>query len=512
MVVDPTRNVLERVSPDWPRADAFRWLSLCEQVARRGRPEVLEDFAPLLLLATPADSSDSFDERVAITVLLTDRVESVADIEAAARVFGIDPQHAFDWAQGRTVWPPHAAIRLVEALNENHTIRSSLHSQKEQLSDVSGDLIATFDELNLLHRLTEQLSLDHSTRELCLETVEWLAEVTPADGIVARWLPTDSTEEATFSAGRVPLPSEELNLFFDRLGPEAKRRSLVLNRDRTSSPTWCYPTVREVVVAPIRSGTEVVGWLAALNHCTGPKNAFGSVESSLLSSVASILGVHCGNRQLFHEQQTLFEGAVKAFSSALDAKDPYTCGHSDRVARIAVRLAQQMDVDQQDLNRLYLGGLLHDIGKIGIDDDVLSKPGKLTTEEFDHIKTHPELGERILEGVPQLKSVLAIVRHHHENWDGRGYPDGLMADATPLLARITAVADAIDAMAGDRPYRKGMPLENVEDILRDGAGRQWDPHVVDAYFSVCDDVREIIQVERDPHDLDVGRWETKSVS
>lgn len=531
VVVDPAQNVLERVSPDWPRADAFRWLMLCEQVSRRGRPEVLEDFAPLLLLATPLNPNEPLDNRVAITVLLTGRVDSVADIKAAARVFGIDPKHACDWSQGRTAWPPHAAIRLAESLLENHTLRHSLQSKKKQLTGVSGDLIATFEELNLLHRLTERLSLDHSTHEICAETIEWLAEVTPADGIVARWFSTDLPEEAspeaiansiekTLSAGRLPIEPEELNLFFDRLGPEAQRRSLVLNRDRTSSPTWCYPSIREVVVAPILAGTQVVGWLAAFNHRSGTTSrpydltggTFGSVESSLLSSVASILGVHCGNRQLFHEQETLFEGTVKAFSSALDAKDPYTCGHSDRVARISVRLAQQMGIDQKDLNRLYLGGLLHDIGKIGINDHVLSKPGKLTPEEFDQIKTHPELGERILEGIPQLKSVLAIVRHHHESWDGHGYPDGLMADATPLLARIAAVADALDAMAGDRPYRKGMPIEKVEGILRDGAGQQWDPRVVEAYFTVRDDVRAIIQLERDPHGLDVGRWEVNCVS
>ncbi len=530
VLVDPTRNVLERVSPDWPRADAFRWLLLCEQVARSGRPEVLEDFAPLLLLATPLNPGESTDERVAITVLLTDRVESITDIEAAARVFGIDPQHAYEWSKGRTVWSPHTAIRLAEAIVENHAVHQSLGVQKKQLSDVSSNLIATFEELNLLHRLTEQLSLDHSTHKLCAETVKWLTEVILADGIVAYWLPSNLPEGAsdeavahagaeTLSAGRVPLEAEEMDAFFDRLGPEARRRSLVLNRDRTSSPTWCYPSVREVVVAPIQSGTRVVGWLAAFNHRSPASNrshdlankTFGSIESSLLSSVAAILGVHHGNRELFHEQQTLFEGSVKAFSSALDAKDPYTCGHSDRVARIAVRIAQQMNVSEEDLNVLYLGGLLHDIGKIGIDDNVLSKPGSLTAEEYDQIKTHPELGERILEGVPQLKSVLAIVRHHHESWDGNGYPDRLATDATPLLARITAVADSIDAMGGDRPYRKGMPIEKVEEILRDGSGRQWDPAVIDAYFAIRDDIRAITQLERDPLNLDVRRWEAECV-
>ncbi|TWT99780.1 Cyclic di-GMP phosphodiesterase response regulator RpfG [Botrimarina colliarenosi] len=192
--------------------------------------------------------------------------------------------------------------------------------------------------------------------------------------------------------------------------------------------------------------------------------------------------------------------------SAIDAKDRYTCGHSDRVARIAVRLAQEMGCEGEALNALYVGGLLHDIGKIGVDDAVLRKSGALTADEYDQIKLHPTLGEQILHGVPGLEPVLPIVRHHHESWDGSGYPDGLALEEIPALARIAAIADAIDAMGSDRPYRKGMPLEDVESTLREGAGKQWDPAVVASYFAARDDIRAIGRVEREPMALDVGHW------
>jgi HD-GYP domain-containing protein (c-di-GMP phosphodiesterase class II) len=160
----------------------------------------------------------------------------------------------------------------------------------------------------------------------------------------------------------------------------------------------------------------------------------------------------------------------------------------------------------EELNTIYLSGLLHDIGKIGIDDNVLRKPSALTPAEYEHIKTHPELGCRILEGVKQLDKVMPVVRHHHEAWNGTGYPAGLKAEETPFLARVVAVADSIDAMSSDRPYRKGMPDEKLDAILRDGSGKQWDPKIIEAAFQVRDELRAIGQEDRHPLALDVGNW------
>jgi putative nucleotidyltransferase with HDIG domain len=193
-------------------------------------------------------------------------------------------------------------------------------------------------------------------------------------------------------------------------------------------------------------------------------------------------------------------------TSAIDAKDPYTCGHSDRVARIAVRLARELRCSSMMLNTLYMAGLLHDIGKIGIDDNVLRKPGRLTDAEYEHIKLHPELGYKILADLKQLHEVLPVVLHHHEQWDGGGYPKRLAGEDTPFLARITAVADAFDAMTSDRPYRKGMSIEKVEQIFRDGAGKHWDPVVIEAYFRCHNDIVEISRRERANLSLDVEQW------
>ena len=193
----------------------------------------------------------------------------------------------------------------------------------------------------------------------------------------------------------------------------------------------------------------------------------------------------------------MLAGIVRALTSAIDAKDPYTCGHSDRVARVAVRLAEELGCDAKTLNTLYLAGLLHDIGKIGVNDAVLHKAGKLSDDEYAHIKQHVNIGHRILNDLAKLEDVLPVVLHHHESWDGGGYPHRLATQRIPLPARIVAVADAFDAMSSDRPYRKGMPDEKVEEILRAGAGQQWDPEVVDAFFRVREDIRRICREGND---------------
>ncbi len=249
---------------------------------------------------------------------------------------------------------------------------------------------------------------------------------------------------------------------------------------------------------PLVEGEHLFGWLAVFGQRT--IGEFGSSEASLLTSVGALLGIHCGNLALYREQSEMLGGIVRALTSAIDAKDPYTHGHSDRVARIAVALAAELGCSRQQLDTIYLSGLLHDVGKIGIDDQVLRKQGRLTDAEFEHIKLHTDIGYRILRDLKQLGEVLPVVRHHHENWDGSGYPQALKGEQIPQLARIVSVADAFDAMSSDRPYRNGMPDERLDAILRGGAGQQWDSRVIDAFFRIRDKIRRIAArpEEREP--------------
>jgi HD-GYP domain-containing protein (c-di-GMP phosphodiesterase class II) len=506
--------------------DLYKQISTCEQVAERGVPEILDEVSPLLMLAVPLPSGTPGSIMVAVGTFLTERIESELQITAAATAFGVEVGHAFRWAQTQSPWPPQAIQEVSAAIFEKMSMQQSTAQMKRQLADISSHLLMTFEEITLLHRLTEHLSISQSVTDICEMSVNWLNDVIPARS-VAIWFSSfehlqsqhaqGDNKPVLIANGNCPLEEKDFEQFIDRLGPRVATEPVVLNRGATGSPTWFYPDVREIISVPIREGNRHFGWMVALNHTgdgdvTNSEAEFGTVEACLMASVATILGIHCGNIALYHEQSEFFSSVVRALTSAIDAKDPYTCGHSDRVARLSVCLAREVGCSTEDLNTIYLSGLLHDIGKIGIDDNVLRKPGPLTPTEFEHIKTHPDLGCRILEGVKQLDMVLPVVRHHHEAWNGAGYPAGLKGEETPLLARIVAVADSIDAMSSDRPYRKGIVDEKLDAILRDGAGKQWDSMVIDAAFHVRDELRRIGKDERRPLSLDVTDWQADAAA
>ena len=177
---------------------------------------------------------------------------------------------------------------------------------------------------------------------------------------------------------------------------------------------------------------------------------------------------------------------ILSLASAVEAKDTYTRGHSDRVADYSLKIATELGFSQEEQRNLYFSGLIHDIGKIGIPDSVLTKPGPLTVEEYDTLKTHTAQGVKICEMLKSLSLSLPIILSHHERWDGRGYPEGLKGEETPLEARIVAVADGYDAMTSDRAYRDKMPITKVVEILKDGGGTQWDGEIIKIFLKVMD--------------------------
>lgn len=190
-------------------------------------------------------------------------------------------------------------------------------------------------------------------------------------------------------------------------------------------------------------------------------------------------------RRLFDEQEQAYLGTLQALAKALEAKDAYTASHSGRVSRYSVRLGRRVGLPADQLALLKQGALVHDIGKIGIPDAILNKPSALTDEEYDIMRTHPELTSAIMRPLKRFKAFADIARWHHERWDGNGYPDGLAGEEIPLLARIVALADTWDAMTGDRVYRQGMPEAKALAILeRERDSGQWDPHLVDLFVAM----------------------------
>jgi putative nucleotidyltransferase with HDIG domain len=185
-------------------------------------------------------------------------------------------------------------------------------------------------------------------------------------------------------------------------------------------------------------------------------------------------------QKLIGDQHGILHTSIQMMAQAVDIKDPYTSGHSQRVSRYAVRLGRALGLSEEEVERIRIGGFLHDIGKIGISGRVIRKPGKLTVEEKALMNHHSSVSADIIEGLKILSESTKMVRHHHEHRDGSGYPDGLKGEEIPLGSRIILVADAFDALTTDRPYRKGRPRDQAVAVIRENAGPQFDPAVVDA--------------------------------
>jgi len=187
------------------------------------------------------------------------------------------------------------------------------------------------------------------------------------------------------------------------------------------------------------------------------------------------------------ENRQLFLGTVKALAAAIDGKDPYTRGHSERVSRVSVAIAQRLDLPEDECEKIRVSALLHDVGKIGIDDSILKKPAALTDKEYEIMKQHPQKGYKILSQIPAIKDFLPGMYMHHEMINGEGYPQGLAGDEIPLMGRIVAVADTFDAMTTDRPYQRAVKFEEAVERIQGFVGTRYDARVVAAFTEACND-------------------------
>ena len=236
----------------------------------------------------------------------------------------------------------------------------------------------------------------------------------------------------------------------------------------------------DVVAAPVAHDDGCVAVLLAGNRHAGQPEVTGG-DAKFLGAVADLLGVFHENLCRFAEQRAMSLGTVRALANAIDAKDAYTRGHSERVALLAAQLAAATGADAATVERYRIAGLIHDVGKIGVPEAVLTKPGRLTDEEFRAIQRHPTIGVHILQDVPAVVDVLAGVLHHHERYDGRGYPARLAGDTIPHIARVLALADTFDAMSSTRSYRSALPRDQVLAEIVGHAGSQFDPDLAAAF-------------------------------
>lgn len=319
----------------------------------------------------------------------------------------------------------------------------------------------------LLHTLTQATG---STRSI-QATVQAAAEAISADA--AFWY--------SRSAGRtlaIAGPQE--------LDPEwsARFAKSVLDRmppaDEMCVWTNPHPTPDEPTAAVLCRSPRTHGCIVGLSFTPGRVFDDGDVKVARFTLKMLLTQRTQAQAGIKH----LLAGLLQSLTTIIDAKDPYTAGHSERVARIATLIAKQMDLPTDQVGDVYLAGLLHDVGNIGVRDELLQKPGKLTREEMEEVQQHPLIGDRIVASIKPFDRLRAAVRHHHERFDGGGYPDKLAKDEIPLIARILCLADACDAMMSARRYRPARTPVEIDGVFTREAGRQFDPIVVRAFMAV----------------------------
>jgi HD-GYP domain-containing protein (c-di-GMP phosphodiesterase class II) len=237
---------------------------------------------------------------------------------------------------------------------------------------------------------------------------------------------------------------------------------------------------RNIICVPVKVKKKIIGVLEAINK--KGKKGFDKEDLSLLTSLADQVAIALDNSRLYQELEEMFFQTADSLADAIEQRDPYTGGHTQRVTLYSQAIAKYLQLKPLERKWLKITSVLHDIGKIGIEDHILKKPTRLSPKEFDLIKHHSDIGAKIIGHIRQLKEIVPGVKYHHEQINGKGYPDGLRGKDIPILAKIVAVADTYDAMTTDRPYRKAMEKEAAIEELKRCSGTQLDKEVVEAFI------------------------------
>lgn len=400
----------------------------------------------------------------------------------------------------------------------------------EQIEKVGTELAQTYEELVLLHKLGTNMRVTEDDANFLQMACDNLTEIVLVEGIaVLVEKSVDGEQRLVLAAGSglIDIDDHTAALLHSRLAVELDSgKEALLDSEVGSAFKYDWPeNIDNILAVPlcgkekgearssgeVLSGTSMMGLMVAINRIDKPD--FDSIDINLFNSVASSCAVFIENGRLFSDLKDLFIGSLKALTSSIDAKDQYTRGHSERVAIIshwiAERLSEQEPLDPEQIHRVYLAGLLHDIGKIGVDESVLLKCGRLTDEERECIMKHPCVGAGILREIKQMHDIVPGVLCHHERVDGRGYPDGLSGDDVPLLGRIVGLADSFDAMTSKRIYRDAMTVEAALEEIERGLGTQFDERIGRVFLE--SDIARLWEILQGGPSL-WGMYETGSIS
>lgn len=383
-----------------------------------------------------------------------------------------------------------------------------------QLEKVSTELSRTYEELVLLYNMSTSTKVTQSNATYLQMACDQITSLVNVEGIaVFLEKNVDHEKRLVLTAGSGVIAIDQLtaDILQVRLIEELKSSKEALLDSQVDSPfKYDWPNqIQNIIAVPLHSNDKIIGLMVATNIIGKPD--FDSIDVKLFNSVANQCAVFIKNNRLFEDLKELFIGSLKALTNSIDAKDPYTRGHSERVAFIsrwiAERLAQDRPIEEDQIHKIYIAGLLHDIGKIGVNEAVLRKEGKLSADDLNHIKAHPRIGAGILADIKQMKDIVQGILYHHERPDGTGYPQGLTGDQIPLIAKIIGLADAFDAMTSKRVYRDAMSIKRALAEIEKALGTQFDTEVGRVFIK--SDVRKLWNIIQDGF---IERWDYSNFS
>ncbi len=379
-----------------------------------------------------------------------------------------------------------------ELFVENLILKEELERQ-ERLKQLNKELIERVDEVNTLNRVMEDFSLTDSSYGIFNKIVDLGVEELKADKVFFHIYSDEDKSLVNMASSDCGIENETINsLFGNGLSKAANEFILdVLSTDQNpcliagqGKNKRLDTVVNSLMIVPLKIRDKIFGVASAFLFEAG--RSFTEKDIYYMNFITQKAASAIENIALYENIYDNLFATLYAFVTAIEVRDLYTRKHSTRVAKYAHMIAQEMQCSEEELEVINFAGSLHDIGKIGIRDDILLKPGALTDEEFEKIKEHPVIGADIISKMGLWDREMEIIRHHHERFDGKGYPDGLKGGEIPSLARILCVADSFDAMVSDRSYRKKMERSKAIGIIKENSGSQFDPTAVEAFLRIED--------------------------
>ena len=404
-------------------------------------------------------------------------------------------KHAIDASDDSNIW--QHAKEMEKFLGSLVKLLQETWEAQEEVNDLAEELDQSFEDLFLYGKIASQIKTLKFSDTMLHSLISSLLINLRADAAFA--VIPDKPEFNTLVA------QQHLNNrlrndmgFYQKLIDsipgevlEAEDKYYIVNRSG-SNPIYktLSPTEYRFLTVRIEHDEGFYGWLGLVSF--NMNDIFRQGELQLLVSLAEQLSVVIANTNLYHDLELFIINMVKSLVFAIEAKDVYTRGHSERVSRLSMRMGKMLGMQGKELEDLRWASILHDIGKIGIPESILNKPGSLTDEEYEVIKEHPVKGFEILKPVDQLICSLPGILHHHERFDGKGYPSGLAGDQIPLAARIIAVADTFDAISSTRSYRSSKSYYKALTIVKEVAGSQLDPEIVSVFSQIVDEAGYLV--------------------